>query len=99
MTEKISIKELSTNREHHVDVDLRVARAPKDFDPKREGADVVRDEGTLVHMQTPDVKFRLQTFELSEMKIGERIFAKAGSSKLGSTFWPLFEVVSGPTER
>ena len=99
MTEKISIKELSTNREHHVDVDLRVARAPQDFDPRKEGADVVRDDGTLVHMQTPDVKLRLPTFELREMKIGERIFAKAGSSELGSTFWPLFEVTSGPTER
>jgi hypothetical protein len=96
MSEKIWIKELSTNREHQCDLDLRVARAPKDFDERKKGAGVVRDEGSIVHMQTPDTKFRLQTTELKETKVGERIFAKAGSSKVGSTFWPLFEVMSGP---
>jgi hypothetical protein len=96
MTEKILIKELGTNREIQADLGLRCARAPKEFNERHKGMDVVRDEGTLVHMQSPDAKIRLQTFELREMKVGERIFAKAGSSKVGSTFWPLFEVTSGP---
>jgi hypothetical protein len=97
MADKIWLKEIETNKEFQVDLDLRCARAPKDYDvAKKKAPAVVRDEGSLVHMQAGDMKFRCDTFEVSDMKIGERIFAKAGSSKLGATTWPLFEVMSGP---
>jgi len=97
MGDKICIKEVGTNREYQADLTLRCARTPKDFDERYKSADVVRDEGSRVHMQEENLKFRLETFELREMKVGERIFAKAGSSPLGSSTWPVFVVTSGPT--
>ena len=96
MADVIVIKEIATNREHQVDPELRCARVPKEqLGIKKQGADVVRDDGTAVHMQSPDAKFKVSTCELQECKVGEKVFCKAGSSKLGSTFWPMFEVLTG----
>jgi hypothetical protein len=96
LANKVWLKEISTNKEVSVDFNMRVVRAPKDFDVKKKGVDIVRDDGSLVHAQAEHLKYRLEIIEIQTVKIGERIFAKAGSSKLGSSYWPLFEVIAAP---
>ncbi len=90
---KIWLKELHSGREYEADPELRCVRAAKDFDPKGKGVTIARDDGAVVHLQHEAKKWKSDTLELSDARVGERVFARAGSANLGGVFWPLFEVL------
>ncbi len=97
MAKKIWVREIQNRRELEADPELRCVAAPDGFEVERKGVTVTRDEGSRVQIQVEDRKWRVDTMELKEARIGEVILAKFGSTKLGSDFWPAFEVLSGPT--